>query len=66
MTAAVRITPYFDSYSSTFSYVLVLTLMATLSGAALYRTRDYRVIEALDSPPVDGVTVPLLRMEKAL
>ena len=41
-------------------------LMATLSGAALYRTRGYRVIEQLDSPPVDGVTVPLLRMEKAL
>jgi GNAT superfamily N-acetyltransferase len=41
-------------------------LMATLSGAALYRTRGYRVIEELDSPPVDGVTVPLLRMEKAL
>lgn len=41
-------------------------LMATLSGAALYRTRGYRVTEELDSPPVDGVTVPLLRMEKAL
>jgi len=41
-------------------------LMATLSGAALYRTRGYEAIEALDSPPVDGVTVPLLRMEKAL
>ena len=41
-------------------------LMATLAGAALYRTCGYRVVEELDSPPVDGVTVPLLRMEKAL
>ncbi len=41
-------------------------LMATLTGAALYRTCGYQVVEELDSPAVDGITVPLLRMEKAL
>lgn len=41
-------------------------LMATLSGARLYRKAGYRVVEALESPPVDGITVPLLRMEKGL
>ena len=41
-------------------------LMATLSGAALYRTCGYRVTEELESQPIAGVTVPLLRMEKAL
>lgn len=41
-------------------------LMATLSGARLYRKAGYAVVEELESAPVDGITVPLLRMEKAL
>ncbi len=41
-------------------------LMATLSGARLYRKAGYRVAEELESPAVDGITVPLLRMEKRL
>ena len=41
-------------------------MMATLAGAPLYRSCGYRVVEEVESPPVDGVTVPLLRMEKAL
>ena len=41
-------------------------MMATLAGAPLYRSCGYRVVAEVESPPVDGVTVPLLRMEKAL
>ena len=41
-------------------------LMATLSGARLYRKAGYVVAEAVESAAVDGVTVPLLRMEKQL
>lgn len=41
-------------------------LMATLSGARLYRKAGYRVTAEVTSPAVDGITVPLLRMEKAL
>lgn len=41
-------------------------LMATLSGARLYRKTGYVVTEAVESAAIDGVTVPLLRMEKAL
>lgn len=41
-------------------------LMATLSGARLYRKAGYAVLEELQSAPVGGVTVPLLRMEKPL
>ena len=41
-------------------------LMATLSGARLYRKAGYAVSEELQSAPVAGVSVPLLRMEKAL
>ena len=41
-------------------------LMATLSGARLYRKAGYVVVEKLESAPVDGITVPLLRMEKPL
>lgn len=41
-------------------------LMATLAGAALYGPSGYRVVESLQSPPVEGISVPLLRMEKAL
>ncbi|MEQ1497304.1 MAG: GNAT family N-acetyltransferase [Novosphingobium sp.] len=41
-------------------------LMASLSGARLYRKAGYIVAEETASPAVDGITVPLLRMEKAL
>lgn len=41
-------------------------LMATLSGARLYRKAGYAVVEELESAPVNGISVPLLRMEKAL
>lgn len=41
-------------------------LMATLSGARLYRKAGYELAQELESPAVDGITVPLLRMEKAL
>jgi GNAT superfamily N-acetyltransferase len=40
-------------------------LMATLSGAALYRTVGYVAVEEIVDT-VDGVGVPLIRMEKAL
>jgi GNAT superfamily N-acetyltransferase len=43
-----------------------LELMATLSGARLYRKAGYEVAQELESPAVDGITVPLLRMEKTL
>ena len=39
--------------------------MATLSGAALYRTVGYQPIEEVVDV-VDGVGVPLIRMGKAL
>lgn len=41
-------------------------LMATLSGARLYRRAGYVVAAELESAAVDGVSVPLLRMEKPL
>lgn len=41
-------------------------LMATLSGARLYRKAGYVVAEEVESAAVDGITVPLLRMEKPL
>lgn len=41
-------------------------LMATLAGAALYRTRGYAEIERVESAPVGGVSVPLIRMGKSL
>ena len=40
-------------------------LMATLSGAALYRTVGYVAVEEVVDM-VDGVGVPLIRMGKAL
>lgn len=43
-----------------------LELMATLSGEPLYRACGYRPVEQIRSAPVDGVTVPLIRMEKTL
>lgn len=41
-------------------------MMATLSGEPLYRACGYLPVEAIESAPIDGVRVPLLRMEKAL
>jgi GNAT superfamily N-acetyltransferase len=41
-------------------------LMATLSGEPLYRACGYQEIERTAAPPVDGVTVPLVRMGKRL
>jgi GNAT superfamily N-acetyltransferase len=41
-------------------------LMATLAGEPLYRSFGYLPIERLESAPIGGVRVPLLRMEKAL
>lgn len=41
-------------------------LMATLAGAPLYRAAGYREIEPVLSAPVNGVSVPLIRMGKAL
>ncbi len=41
-------------------------MMATLSGEPLYRACGYEPIEYVQSPPVDGVAVPLIRMGKEL
>lgn len=41
-------------------------MMATLSGEPLYRACGYLPIEHVESPPVDGVSVPLIRMGKSL
>ena len=41
-------------------------MMATLSGEPLYHACGYREIERIVSAPVDGVTVPLVRMRKTL
>jgi GNAT superfamily N-acetyltransferase len=41
-------------------------MMATLSGAPLYRACGYLPIEHVSSAPIDGVSVPLIRMGKAL
>ncbi len=41
-------------------------MMATLSGEPLYRACGYLPIEHVESPPVDGVSVPLIRMGKML
>jgi len=42
------------------------TMMATMAGVPLYEACGYVQIEPLLSAPVDGVRVPLVRMEKAL
>jgi len=39
-------------------------MMATLAGVPLYRARGYAPIEHVVSAPIDGVTVPLIRMGK--
>lgn len=41
-------------------------MMATLSGEPLYRACGYVPIEYVETPPVDGVSVPLIRMGKVL
>ena len=41
-------------------------MMATLAGEPLYRACGYRPVEAVLSDPIDGIRVPLLRMEKQL
>lgn len=41
-------------------------MMATLSGEPLYRACGYAPMERIETPPIDGVTVPLVRMGKAL
>ena len=41
-------------------------MMATLSGEPLYRTCGYVPVERIVSDPIDGVTVPLIRMRKSL
>ena len=41
-------------------------LMATMAGVPLYQACGYRPVEAIESKPIDGVRVPLLRMEKLL
>lgn len=46
-----------------FAYV---ELMATLAGEPLYTACGYIEIERTGSAPIDGVTVPLVRMGKAL
>ena len=41
-------------------------LMATLAGEPLYRACGYETIEPILSDPIDGVSVPLIRMGKRL
>jgi GNAT superfamily N-acetyltransferase len=42
------------------------TMMATMSGVPLYEACGYAPVEAVQESVVDGVTVPLVRMEKPL
>lgn len=41
-------------------------LMATLAGEPLYRLYGFQDVERVESAPVDGVTVPLIRMRREL
>ena len=41
-------------------------MMATMAGEPLYRAFGYAPVESVLSAPIDGVRVPLLRVEKAL
>lgn len=43
-----------------------IELGATASGLLLYEKCGYQVVEDLSSPDEDGVTVPIIRMRKAL
>jgi GNAT superfamily N-acetyltransferase len=42
------------------------TMMATMSGVPLYEACGYVQVEPVLSAPVDGIRVPLVRMEKTL
>lgn len=42
------------------------TMMATMAGVPLYEACGYRPVEPVMSDPIDGVRVPLVRMEKTL
>jgi GNAT superfamily N-acetyltransferase len=42
------------------------TMMATMSGVPLYEACGYVQVEPVQSAPVDGIRVPLVRMEKRL
>ncbi len=41
-------------------------MMATMAGVPLYEACGYRPIERILSAPIDGVQVPLVRMERTL
>ena len=41
-------------------------LMATMAGVPLYRAAGYRPVRDIMSAPIDGVSVPLTLMDKAL
>jgi GNAT superfamily N-acetyltransferase len=41
-------------------------LMGTMAGVPLYRACGYTPVESIESKPIDGVRVPLLRMHKSL
>lgn len=41
-------------------------MMATMAGVPLYQACGYRPVEPILSAPIEGVRVPLVRMEKAL
>jgi GNAT superfamily N-acetyltransferase len=42
------------------------TMMATMSGVPLYSACGYAAVEEVHEASIDGVTVPLVRMEKTL
>jgi GNAT superfamily N-acetyltransferase len=42
------------------------TMMATMAGVPLYQACGYAAVEPIFSDPIDGVRVPLVRMEKPL
>ena len=42
------------------------TMMATMAGVPLYKACGYVEVEEVLSDPIDGVRVPLVRMEKTL
>ena len=42
------------------------TMMATMAGVPLYEACGYAAVEKVLSDPIDGVRVPLVRMEKML
>jgi hypothetical protein len=41
-------------------------MMATMAGARLYLARGYVAVEPVFNASIDGVDVPLVRMEKQL